>query len=326
MTKINYHKFAKCILVGTIAICLLFYISQVNFTDILLRLFKSPMVFVKILLATSISYLVATIAWYYCFSLKTRRFLPHIFMLFLIRNIGEAVSILTPINVVGGEYSKILMLESFGIEKTECTKATVLARVLIIASFILLCTLSLSYILYQISTWLVIGLSFIITLLFFLLRNLYQTERPLSNSKLPNSRLHRLKSRTYQSIDDIVTGIRRSRSDIAKSFGLASLHWLIGALEFLIILHHLDISISYLQSIIIEFGVIIFKSAGAFVPGQIGVEEYGNKLMLQSLGITSLEIWISVSLLRRIRQIIWIAIGVIATPFTFKTSIWRFSL
>ena len=58
-------------------------------------------------------------------------------------------------------------------------------------------------------------------------------------------------------------------------------------------------------------GVIIFKSAGAFVPGQLGVEELGNKMMLQIIGIATGSVWISTSILRRARQLFWITVGFI---------------
>ncbi len=44
---------------------------------------------------------------------------------------------------------------------------------------------------------------------------------------------------------------------------------------------------------------MLFKAAGAIVPGQIGVEEYGNKVMLDVIGIVSNEIWLVVTLIRR---------------------------
>lgn len=56
-------------------------------------------------------------------------------------------------------------------------------------------------------------------------------------------------------------------------------------------------------------GVILFKSAGAFVPAQIGVEEYGNKIMLAAIGLPETEIWVSASILRRARQLFWIFLG-----------------
>lgn len=56
-------------------------------------------------------------------------------------------------------------------------------------------------------------------------------------------------------------------------------------------------------------GVIVFKTVGAIVPGQIGVEEYGNKVMLDAIGIVSNEIWLVVTLMRRGRQLFWLLVA-----------------
>jgi len=56
-------------------------------------------------------------------------------------------------------------------------------------------------------------------------------------------------------------------------------------------------------------GVIFFKTIGAVVPGQIGIEEYGNKVMLETIGVQSNEIWLVVTLMRRARQLFWLGIA-----------------
>jgi hypothetical protein len=80
----------------------------------------------------------------------------------------------------------------------------------------------------------------------------------------------------------------------------------------------LGIKTSMLHAIFLDMGVILFKAAGAFVPAQIGVEEYGNKVMLSLVGITGVEVWITVSLIRRLRQLFWIALGLIFYLLIYK--------
>lgn len=67
-------------------------------------------------------------------------------------------------------------------------------------------------------------------------------------------------------------------------------------------------------------GVIVFKTVGAIVPGQIGVEEYGNKVMLDAIGIVSNEVWLVVTLMRRGRQLFWLLIAGIFTLIITKFS------
>jgi len=290
------------------------------------EVFASPNLFFKILLITTTAYYLATLAWYYTFRREEREKLPSIAKLFLIRNIGESVSILTPINVVGGEYSKVLLLEKYGLDKLRSTQATILARVLIILSFILLGFLVVSYLLSSLSVIYMVLFVLFVFLLLLTVRSIYHKSVPSTKSSEKHGWIDKIKLKVYDFLYRCVKSIQEDRRSFLIALFLSALHWLIGSLEFLTILHFLEIPISYFQAVVVEFGVMVFKSAGAFVPGQIGVEEYGNKLMLQSLGVTSLKIWVSVSVIRRIRQLAWIIIGSIAALFTLKIRLWKFSL
>ena len=76
--------------------------------------------------------------------------------------------------------------------------------------------------------------------------------------------------------------------------------------------------VSILDAVVIEMGVLGFKAAGSMVPGQIGVEEYGNKVMLNLAGILSNEIWLTVSLLRRGRQVFWLLVTAPASIILYR--------
>ena len=67
-------------------------------------------------------------------------------------------------------------------------------------------------------------------------------------------------------------------------------------------------------------GVILFKTIGSVVPGQLGIEEYGNKVMLDAIGIKSNEVWLVVSLMRRARQLFWVLVAGIFWLVTSRTS------
>lgn len=54
---------------------------------------------------------------------------------------------------------------------------------------------------------------------------------------------------------------------------------------------------------------MLFRSAGFFIPGQLGLEEFGNKLMFSLVNIPGSETWVTASLVRRGRQIFWILAG-----------------
>lgn len=102
---------------------------------------------------------------------------------------------------------------------------------------------------------------------------------------------------------------RYNKAGFSAVFLLSASQWFFGALEFFIILRMLAIPVGYPDALAIEMGVIFFKTIGAVVPGQIGIEEYGNKVMLETIGVQSNEIWLVVTLMRRARQLFWLGIA-----------------
>ena len=102
---------------------------------------------------------------------------------------------------------------------------------------------------------------------------------------------------------------RENKGKFLLAFLLCVIHWIFGAMEFYIVLNMMGLDVPLTKAIAVEMGVIVFKTAGAIVPGQIGVEEYGNKVMLDAIGIVSNEIWLVVTLMRRGRQLFWLIVA-----------------
>src|SRR5690606_17120148 len=156
---------------------------------------------------------------------------------------------------------------------------------------------------------------FIITVLVLLIQNsdfrysnIYEKRTSLYPFILVKTRFIRLKIVRF--LEEVPSLFRQNSKALAWSVFFALLHWFFGALEFYFILKFLGMEVSILQALLIDLGVVFFKAAGAFIPGQIGVEEYGNKIMLMAIGIFNPEIWLSASVLRRARQLVWTAFGI----------------
>jgi len=67
--------------------------------------------------------------------------------------------------------------------------------------------------------------------------------------------------------------------------------------------------------------IVVSKSAVWFIPGQLGAEEIINKFVLYLIGISSLNFWLSVSILRRVRLLFWSSVaGVFYAGLTKKNS------
>ena len=104
---------------------------------------------------------------------------------------------------------------------------------------------------------------------------------------------------------------RNHKKRFYKAVGFNVLNWLIGSLEFWLIFYFLSTQIGVLDALLVDQGVLVLKSFGAFIPGQLGVEEFSNKVMLSIIGIKATGLWVAASIVRRSRQLFWIVVSAI---------------
>lgn len=286
-------KWIVIVITVCIVISLIAFINTTDIGKVIDSVQKIGYKFIWLLLLTGIAYYFATISWQYCLGDQYRSIST--FRLFLIRHVCETVGLFNPASVVGGDALKAVMLANHGIENKRVVASIILSRLILIAT-------QLSF--------------FLVTVLALFMHSSgfkHADANEKVNSWLPfiltKTRTLRLKSASF--LKEIPTLFRENKRAIAWSVVFALLHWIFGALEFYFILNFLGIEVSILHAFFIDLGVIFFKTAGAFIPGQIGVEEYGNKIMLMAIGIHDAEIWISASILRRARQLVWIAVGIV---------------
>ena len=261
--------------------------------------------FLLLLLTTFVAYLFGTYSWQYALGeyakcVSTGR-------LFLIRHVGETVGMFNPTSVLGGDAFKAMMLGSYEIPGKRIVWSMLFSRGIMVVSQLLL-----------------LGAMCLATLI----------HHPLS---WPNESQHVKKSGLYpflltgwksmrlkfsEGLQELPMMLRENKRMLVISCFFALLHWVFGGLEFYLILKFLGLKVSVAQALMVDLGVVLFKAAGAFIPGQLGIEEYGNKIMLMIIGIQGEEIWVTASILRRARQLFWIAfaIGVYLLMFKKKPS------
>lgn len=321
------RKYYKEILIAVIIFFFFYFLSQVNYNELLHHISSHPLLIGKILIATTVAYFCATWAWYYSFPVHSRNTVPNLLQLFVIRQIGESVCLITPANVIGGEASKAALLNKFGISSADAINSVIVSRLFIIISYFLLFFIVGSILMIQQHlAFILVPIS--LSGIGIILYNFALSE--IAPVKHLDHKLQSLLSKKYlkfkAQINHLRKQIKSQKRDSFKALSLSALHWLIGVLEFYFILNALGIQCSYSQALLLEIGVMVFKSAGAFIPGQIGVEELGNKFMLGIIGITSLEIWITVSIIRRTRQLTWIGLSLILAGTIINYKLWKFSL
>lgn len=314
-----------------LAICILcslfIFVRSTDFEKVSTSIQQIGYKFGILLLITGIAYYFGTLSWQYCLgwssaAISTAR-------LFLIRHIGETVSLINPTSLVGGETVKAMLLKDYNLNKNLAVASILSSRAIMVITQLLLFTLAFTILALSDenfdvpinSHWLLYS---IMTIL-LMLGSTYFFWLPIKQQILTTKHGLLLKQKTRAlrlKIGGVFTELRLLFKHHKKMLLIASLfaaiHWIIGSLEFYFILKFLSVKASMPQALLVDMGIIFFKAAGAFIPGQIGVEEYGNKVMLLAIGIPGTEIWITASILRRTRQLIWIAFGIGIYFLVFK--------
>ncbi len=323
MIKTLKIALALCIL------CSLFiFVRATDFGKVSASIQQVGYKFGLLMFITGIAYYFGTLSWQYCLgwsfaAVSTAR-------LFLIRHIGETVSLINPASLVGGETVKAMLLKDYNLNKNLAVASILSSRAIMVVTQLLMFTLAFTILALSDETfeiipmdshWLLYG----IMAMLLLLGCMYFFWLPVKLQILTTKHGLLLKQKTRAlrlKIGGVFTELRLLFKHHKKMLLLASLfaamHWIVGSLEFYFILKFLGVKASIPQALLVDMGIIFFKVAGAFIPGQIGVEEYGNKVMLLAIGIPGTEIWITASILRRTRQLIWIVFGIGIYFLVFK--------
>ena len=281
--------------------------------------------FYGVLAISLIAYSFATLGWLLCIDqlITWSRFKDY----FLARLIGESFSVINPTGILAGDALKIHLLGKKGESRSKVLESVTVSRVLLWVSFVLVLILVLllfssgkinSLILFLGFSVALLGCALLLLVLLFHPRAyIHKAFKGLHNflkAKWLASRIEAIQS--YNANTILIWKNHRSKLMIAIT--IFSLHYLLGGLEFQYILWSLDVPISFSTAVYLEVATSFLRSVMAFIPGQVGIEEYGNKYFLSMLGIKDENIWITVSIIRRLRQVLWLILAGVAYFWYFN--------
>lgn len=300
------------------AVFLFFFIKSMDPALVLHHARQMGLGFLYIILISFVAYCLATLAWIYCY--KNIPLLRRFGTFFVVRQIGETLSILNPTGIIGGDAVRSILIDDQR-SSTETISSVTASRGLLWMSYILVCIIgtiiSAIWIKGQPLAISIIIISFLVVIFYLLFKlffgkmNWIETIRQVKFFQ--NSERAKKLYETIILIREEMKKLWMIRPlHISFAIVLFALHYLCGAYEFQYILQSLDIDIPFHSAIVLEVGTSLIRSIAVFVPGQIGIEEYSNKIFLQLVGVSSDEVWISVSVIRRIRQLFWILFALIA--------------
>ena len=325
------QKFLVAILLIIVFILIGKFVATIDFVKLKMYMQEMPAMIGGVILASFLGYISSTFAWWICLGKETKK--TSYIELFAIKHIGEMLTIFNPTGIIVGDGLKASYIFQKGIDKKEGLSSILLSRALIFLSGIFLLIITTVYITIdkighdQTSAYILIG---VITIGFIAaLLSVLSLHEKLYLGKM----IEKLKSKkgfsfitdksvvSAYEVNQLLSNFFRSKGgSFIAAFLLSAAQWLFGALEFYIILQMLGIPIVFADAVAVEMGVIFFKTIGAVIPGQIGIEEYGNKVMLDTIGVTGNEIWLVVTLMRRSRQLFWLGMaGIFSIIISKKT-------
>ena len=278
-----------------------------------------------VLALSLMAHVLGTLGWLLCMqgSLQLSRMGRY----FITRIIGETVSVMNPTGIVAGDALKAVLLGRKGEDKTAAAASIAVSRLVLWVSFLLVLLFVLflftreiglspallalmSLLVLMLAATLLYGIFSDRLLLYLALRKVMsissriRREGMLSNVKAFN-----------QKTADVWKG---GQGKILLAVLVFAIHYLSGALEFYYLLAVLDIELSFSAAMYLEIATSFLRSVMAIIPGQMGVEEYGNKFFMARVGVEHPDVWMTVSIVRRLRQLIWIVLSVVLYLIYFR--------
>ncbi len=268
---------------------------------------------VLILVCTFTAYVFGALGWRHCIDTDKK---PAFFRLFALKHVGSIITNFNPSGAVAGQLYMADKLIEGGMEKTLAIKSVVLSWIVMVLSqlsllvvvlFWFLYSLSdklnntLSYSLYAILTVFILVVS--LTLRFLLKKN------KKTDAALPEKKWQIIIYRIREMQSSLTEYIRRRPKDAALAFIFFTIQWILSSLELFIILRFLGYDVTVWTGLFLDTIILVSKAAVAFIPGQIGAEELINKFVLYLINISSGSLWLTVSILRRSRQLFWSGIA-----------------
>jgi uncharacterized protein (TIRG00374 family) len=119
----------------------------------------------------------------------------------------------------------------------------------------------------------------------------------------------RVREHRLQALDDAIRDFYvRDRRGFMFSFLAFFAGWLVGAAEVYLILYFLGLPVDWPTAIALEALAVFAKGGTAFIPGSVGGQEAGTVLLFVAFGYTEAA-GVTFAIVRRIREIVWIAFG-----------------
>ena len=278
-----------------------------------------------ILLPSLLMYALEAYGWRITLGAEGR--LVNFLRLFAMRTAGEAVNLTTPVGFVAGEPLKAHLLKQHGIDMVSAVASVVTAKTTMTISQIAFMLIGIG-----LGVWVLgervssaepgifgLALAVVAGLFFFGTGLVLLVQRRGLFTAMLNF-LHRwhihipfldARAHKFQELDQAILNFySANRRAFVLSTVSCFLGWLAEALEVYVMLLCLGLAVTPAAAIAIAALSVFIKGGTFFIPGSVGAQEGGNVLLLMTFGFSDVD-GMAFALLRRLREVVWIGIGLI---------------
>jgi uncharacterized protein (TIRG00374 family) len=273
-----------------------------------------------VLLASVASYLFDALGWRATLGRHAERI--GFTRLFMARMAGEAVNFTTPAAYLGGEPMKAYLLSRYNVPlvdglasvvtaKTTMTLAQALFILMGIGLGLALLNRTSDVILAAFAGVAILGLGigfFIVLQRRGLFVGIFRLlERIGLRVQWLKEREHKL-----QALDEAIGDFyARDTRGFIWALLFFFLGWAIESLEVYLVLYFLGQPVDFFVAFSITALVVLVKGGTAFIPGSLGAQEAGTLVLFTAFGYTP-AVAVTFAIVRRLREIFWIAFGLLA--------------
>lgn len=308
---------------GIFAIVVMLCTFDMNYQELWQNLRKAGIWFPAVILLWLFIYLLNALSWYII--IRDGKHAPVPFWkVYKLTVSGFALNYATPVGLMGGEPYRIMELTPY-VGGSKATSSVILYVMMHIFSHF--CFWMFSVLLYLVLEPLNLGMGIVLAIvgvccllaIYFFMKGYkngmaVRTIRLLCHVPFAKKWANRFlveRKDALERVDAQIAELHRQRkTTFYASLGLEFLARIVGCVEVLFILNILTSNVSFLSCVLIMAFTSLFANLFFFSPMQLGAREGGFALATGGLAIPS-AFGIYTGLITRVRELIWIVIGVL---------------
>jgi uncharacterized protein (TIRG00374 family) len=240
---------------------------------------------------------------------------------FLVRMAGEAINYITPFAYLGGEPIKAYLLQKYGIPMVDGLAAIVVAKTMMVIAQVLFVAVGICIAFldkpnaHELLYGAILVISFIAASMTFVVfiqqRGMFSGAlRLLEFLHIPSGFLKRREEQLKLIDSNILKFYVHHKTAFFFALVFFFMGWLVGSLEVYLLVRFLGLPIDLPSAVALEALTTVVRAAVFFIPGSLGIQEGGNLLLFGAYGYSSVAA-MTFSIIRRVREAIWVSIGLI---------------